>query len=187
MAFQSIDLQKVCLKYLKEHVFPDTFLKAALAYHPRLHRLLIKPDQKVFDSDLETLANFFQTSQFSKDFSKNRFETPFEIQQKFHKEVRNEAFQREARKFEKPPVKLSLMNAHLEKLNKIKYGGNENTTNLIDRLMKQVNIRKARKLGDRSERARAFVDTLVKSRLAKRERNPELPVQPKNQRPDLAI
>ncbi|MEK9165871.1 MAG: hypothetical protein AAB525_03390 [Patescibacteria group bacterium] len=158
MAYLSQDLQKICLDFINKAQVPSSLLKAAEEYNPRLGSLLKAGNKKVFESDLKTLADFFQNSAFSKQFSPNQYQKPYHIQQAFHKQIYGIKKQRDLNKLKKDDRKQIYIEKRLQSIH------NPTGSKIMEEIIKKANIQKARNLSTRQERAREYVKELVDQR-----------------------
>lgn len=158
MTYLSQDLQKICLDFINKTQLPNSILKAAEEYNPRLGNLLRAENKKVFESDLKTLANFFQNSAFSRQFSPNQYQKPYHIQQTSHKQIYGIKKQRDSDKLKKNDRKQNYMEKRLQNIH------NPTGSKEMEEIIKKANIQKARNLSTRQERAREYVKKLVDER-----------------------
>ncbi|MFH1712833.1 MAG: hypothetical protein ABH896_01420 [Candidatus Jacksonbacteria bacterium] len=164
MAYLSQDLQKICLNFINKKQVPDkdripnSFLKAAKKYNPRLGILLRAENKKVFESDLKLLANFFQNSAFSRQVSPNKYQEPYSVQKKFHKQTYGIKTQRDLDEIKKDDRKQKSIDKRLQSIR------NPTGSAEMEEIIKKANIKKARDLSTRQERAREYVKKIVDER-----------------------
>lgn len=185
MPFRSQDLQKICAEFLgTRHVHPN-FIRDVEKHNPRLGYLLKKDDKHVFDSDIETLVQFFQKSPFGAEYAKNRYTSPAKIQSQFHDKLREHAIKRELEpRFERRGKKLDIFGRISEARVKAqntriqtdderkKFESLADQQKRILEIAKQqeeikkrqANIKTARKKTARLERAKSYVENIMQSR-----------------------
>lgn len=180
MAYLSKDLQKICLDFINKTQLPKSLLKSAEEYSPRLGSLLRAENKKVFESDLKTLANFFQDSAFSRQFSPNQYQKPYYIQQKLHKQIYGIKKQRDLDELKKDDRRQNYLEKRLQSIH------NPTGSKEMEEIIKKANIQKARNLSARQERAREYVKELVdKRRKSDASQNILSTMADKNKAPDV--
>jgi hypothetical protein len=158
MSYLSDDLQKICAQFIGVKKIPETLKQSARQYNLRLERVLRYSGKEVEESDLKMLASFLQKSPYSKQFSPSTYISPYSLQQKFHKQIRELQQKRQVIKDAPSDIKQKIIDERLQKL------GNLLGKPAMDKIQKLANIRKARKLTEKHERAEAFILGMIKDR-----------------------
>ena len=190
MLYKSQDIQRVAKKFAKLDTLPQSFLKSIKNYSPRLEKLLTQKNEKVFESDLEDLASYFQNHPEGKGYSPNRYLRLHHVVHSFHDTIREIAIERKELKEQKPLWKMKQIEQQLAKIRQLKSRavGSESMRN-IELIEKRANIRKTQKLSDRQTRAKEFVLALMTSKTnpAESGNQPQEPPTTPPSHPQLAV
>jgi len=155
MTYKSQDLQKICGQFVGKNKLPNSLIRAAKKYNPRLGSLLIGTNKKVFESDLKKLAQFLQDSQEGEKFSPNRYLKSSNTKAKFHKQAHKLKNGREEEKYAPDKWKQNQIKNRLKKIQNLQ------SKKRTDLLIKKIAMRKTEKPEDKKIKAEEYLKNIV--------------------------
>lgn len=158
MPYQSQDFQSMCADYIGASHLPPNLLKAASQYHPRLHRLLVQNGQKVFESDIELLANFIQTHPEAQNYSPNTLAKLYNVKQGMHQTLRKMNQARIDQKHARSTHRLKRVQQQMSKIKQLRGAANPAMKQEINQALKRFSVHHYK---TQAERRAAAADVIV--------------------------